>query len=84
MCRNTIRKAKVQMELNMRDVKNNKHLSLEGFDWKRQEKRSIPPLINKKGELALIGVEKTEMLPEFFAESSLAVMFPKHFVLLNF
>jgi len=67
MCRNGIRKAKVQMELNMvRDVKNNKRLSLKGFGWKIQEKKGIPLLINEKGELALIDVEKTETLAEFF------------------
>ena len=46
VCRDRIRKAKAQMELNLaRDVKDNK----KGFYWyigrKRQAKESVPPLV---------------------------------------
>ena len=49
MCRNEIRKAKAQMELNLaRDVKNTK----KGFYWynghERQANESIPHLKNEK------------------------------------
>ena len=67
-CRDGIRKAKAQMELNLaRDVKNN----MEGFyrytGQKRQVKDSVPPLLNKQVELATADIEKAEVLSEFFA-----------------
>ncbi|KFZ66869.1 hypothetical protein N338_11098, partial [Podiceps cristatus] len=53
-CRNGIRKAKAQMELNLaRDVKNNKKGFYRYIGQKRQAKESVPPLVNEKGELAV-------------------------------
>jgi len=52
-CRERIRKAKVHMKLNLaRNVKNSKRDSFRYIDQKRQEKDSVAPLINEKGELA--------------------------------
>ena len=52
MCRDGVRKAKVQMKLNLvEEVKNNKR-SFRYIRQKRQEEESVPPLINEKGELA--------------------------------
>ena len=62
-----IRKAKVQMELNlMRDVKNKKGF-YRYIGQKRQAMESVPPLLNEKAELAPTNMEKTEVLNKFFA-----------------
>ena len=46
VCRDRIRKAKVQMELNLvRDVKDNKNGSYRYIGRKRQAKESVPPLM---------------------------------------
>ncbi|KFZ51818.1 hypothetical protein N338_12594, partial [Podiceps cristatus] len=67
-CRDGIWKVKAQMELNLaRDVKNNKKGSYRYTGQKSQAKESVPPLVNEKGELAVIDVEKAEVLNEFFA-----------------
>ena len=65
--RDGIRKAKVQMKLNLvEEVKNNKR-SFRYIRQKRQEEESVPPLINEKGEVASKDMEKAEVLSEFFA-----------------
>ena len=66
-CRNGIKKAKAQIELNLvRDVKNN----MKGFYGytcqQSQTKESVPSLINEKGKLATTGTEKAETFKEFF------------------
>ena len=67
MCRDGIRNAKVQMELNLaRDVKNSKGF-LRYTGQKRQTKESVPHLIKKKGKLPSSDMEKAEVLNEFFA-----------------
>lgn len=67
MCRDGIRKAKAQMELNLaRDVKNNKSF-FRYIGQKRQAKEIIPPLINEKEELAYSDMEKAKVLNELFA-----------------
>ena len=51
-CRRRIRKAKVQVELNLeRDVKNNKKTFYRYIGQKRQAKMGVPSLVNLKGEL---------------------------------
>ena len=46
MCRDRLRKAKEQMELNLaRDVKDNKRGFYRYIGRKRQAKESVPPLV---------------------------------------
>jgi len=53
--RERIRKAKVQMELNLaRHVKNNKNGFYRYIGRRSQAKESVPPLINEDGELLLL------------------------------
>ena len=48
MCRDRVRKAKGQMELNLtRDVKNNKKEFYRYIGRRKQTKESVPPLINE-------------------------------------
>lgn len=68
MCKDGIRKAKKQMELNlMKKVKNNKKGFYRYIGQKRQVKENVPPLINEKGELTATHMEKADVLTEFFA-----------------
>ncbi|KFQ62499.1 hypothetical protein N334_03741, partial [Pelecanus crispus] len=68
LCREAVRKAKARMELNLaRDVKNNKQGFYRYINQKRKVKESIPPLMNKKGELVSTDEEKAEVLNNFFA-----------------
>ncbi|KFZ51573.1 hypothetical protein N338_04103, partial [Podiceps cristatus] len=67
-CRDGIRKAKAQMELNLaRDVKNNKKGFYRYIGQKRQAKERVPPLVNEKGELAATDAEKAEVQNQFSA-----------------
>jgi len=67
-CRNGIKKAKAQIELNLvRDVKNNSKGYYRCISLKRKSKESVPHLMNEKGELATMDMEKAEELKEFFA-----------------
>jgi len=61
MCRDCIRKSKVQMELNLTsNVKNNK--GFFGYTGqKRQAKENVSPLINEKELLASTDTEKAEV-----------------------
>jgi len=53
MCRVRIKKAKVQMKLNLaRNLKKNRKKIYRYTDQKRQAKESLPSLISEKGELA--------------------------------
>ena len=68
VCRDRIRKAKAQMELNLaRDVKDN----MKGFygyiGRRRRAKESVPPQMKGNGELASSDTEKAEVLSECFA-----------------
>ena len=68
MCRDRIRKAKVQMELNLvRDVKDNKKGFYRYIGRRRQAKESVSPLMIGNGELASSDIEKAEVLNECFA-----------------
>ena len=54
VCRDRIRKAKVQMELNLvRDVKDNKKGFYRHTGRGRQAKESVPPLMNSRRVLHL-------------------------------
>lgn len=65
MCTDRIRKAKVQMELNLvTDVKNNKK---RFFSTLRLTKESISLPTNEKGQLASSDLEQAEVLNEFLA-----------------
>jgi len=69
-CRDGIRKAKEQMELNLaRDVKNKKRF-YRNIGQKRDAKESLHPLLNERGELATTVVEKAEVHNVFFTGSS--------------
>ena len=67
VCRDRIRKAKAQMELNLaRDVK----ITRRGSTYigrRRWAKESVPPLMKGNGELASSDTEKAEVLSECFA-----------------
>ena len=68
VCRDRIRKAKAQMELNLvRDVKDNKKGFYRYLGRRRQAKESVPPLMKGNGELASSDIEKAEVLSERFA-----------------
>jgi len=67
LCRDGVRKAKAQLELNLaRDAKNNK-----GFyryvSRKKMVKESVPPLMSETGKLAIADEEKAEVLNNFLA-----------------
>ena len=70
VCRDGIRKATARMELSLaRDAKNNR----KGFDryiaQKRKAKKSVPPLMDEKGELVKTDTEKAEVLNNFCAST---------------
>ena len=68
VCRDRIRKAKVQRELNLaRDVKDNKKGFYKYIGRRRQAKETVPPLMKSNGELASSEIEKAEVLSECFA-----------------
>ena len=68
-CRDGIKKAKAQMELNLaRDVKNNKGF-YRYIGRRRQAKESVPPVMNEKGELASSDMKKAEKLNKCFASA---------------
>ena len=68
VCRDRIRKAKVQMELNLvTDVKDNKKGFYGYMGRKRLAKECILHLMKGNGELASSDIEKAEVLNECFA-----------------
>ncbi|KAK4806963.1 LOW QUALITY PROTEIN: hypothetical protein QYF61_027330 [Mycteria americana] len=61
LCRDGVRKAKAQLELNLaRDAKNNKKGFYRYINQKRKVKESVPPLMNKNGGLVSTDEEKAE------------------------
>ena len=67
VCRDRIRKAKAQMELNLaRDVKDKKGF-YRYIVRRRQAKESVSPLMKGDGELASSGIEEADVLNECFA-----------------
>ena len=68
VCRDRIRKAKAQMELNLvRDATDNKKGFYRYIGRRRQAKESVPPLTKGNGELASSDIEKAEVHNECFA-----------------
>ena len=79
-CRDGIRKAKAQTELNFaREVKSNKKGFYRYTGQKKQVKESVPPLINGKRELATAGMEKAEVFNKFFS----SIRSPTSLIFLN-
>ncbi|KFV18186.1 hypothetical protein N340_03027, partial [Tauraco erythrolophus] len=68
LCRDGVKKAKVQLELNMtRDAKNNTKSFCQYVSQKRKVKESMSLLMNKTGKLETTDEEKAEVLSNFFA-----------------
>ncbi|KAK4814463.1 hypothetical protein QYF61_018981, partial [Mycteria americana] len=63
LCRDGVRKAKEQLELNLaRDAKNNKKGFYRHINQERKVKESVPPLMNKSGDLVSTDEEKAESM----------------------
>ncbi|KAK4828789.1 hypothetical protein QYF61_000846 [Mycteria americana] len=68
LCRDGVRKAKAQLELNLaRDAKNNRKGFYRYVSQKRKVKESVPALMSKTGKLVTTDEEKAEVLNNFFA-----------------
>ncbi|KFZ48948.1 hypothetical protein N338_11822, partial [Podiceps cristatus] len=68
LCRDGVRRAKVQLELNLaRDAKNNKKGFYRYISRKRKVKESVPPLMSETGKLVTADEEKDEVLNNIFA-----------------
>ncbi|PKU34574.1 rna-directed dna polymerase from mobile element jockey-like [Limosa lapponica baueri] len=68
LCRNWVRNAKAQLELNLaRDSKSKKKGSYRYVNQKRKLKESIPPLIRKTGKLVKKDEEKAEVFNNVFS-----------------
>ncbi|KFQ62398.1 hypothetical protein N334_02973, partial [Pelecanus crispus] len=68
LCREGVRKAKAQLELNLaRDIKNNKKGFYRYVNQKRKVKESVPPLMNKNSDLVSTDEEKAEVINNLFA-----------------
>ena len=67
LCRDGVRKAKVQLELSSaRDEKNNQQGFYRYVSQKRKAKESVPSLLNMTGKLVTMDKEKAEVLNKFF------------------
>ncbi|KFZ67676.1 hypothetical protein N338_01599, partial [Podiceps cristatus] len=67
LCRDEVRKAKMQLELNLaRDSKNNKKGFYRYVSQKRKVKESVPPLMSRTGKLVSTN-KKVEVQNSFFA-----------------
>jgi len=71
LCRDGLRKAKVQLGLDLaRDVKNNKKGFYRYVSQKRKVKESVPPhTMSKTGKLVTMDKAKAEVLSKFFASA---------------
>ncbi|KFR03253.1 hypothetical protein N306_07323, partial [Opisthocomus hoazin] len=68
LCRDGVRKAKAQLELNLaRDAKNNKKGFYRYVSQKKMVKESVPPLMSKTSKLVTADEEKAEVHNNFFA-----------------
>jgi len=66
--RETTRKAKVHLELNLaRDVKDNKKSYFKYISSKRKTRNNVGPLLNEVSDLMTENIEKAELLNAFFA-----------------
>ncbi|PKU34089.1 rna-directed dna polymerase from mobile element jockey-like [Limosa lapponica baueri] len=77
LCRDEVRKAKAQLELNSaRDVKKNKKGFYRYINQKRKVKGNVPPVMSNSGELVSTDEEKAEVLNNFFASVFTGNPFP--------
>ncbi|KFV15714.1 hypothetical protein N339_02762, partial [Pterocles gutturalis] len=68
LCRDGVRKAKAQLELNLvKDAKNNKKGFYRYVNQKRKVKESVPALMSEAAKLATTDEEEAEVLKNFFA-----------------
>ncbi|PKU31931.1 hypothetical protein llap_17764 [Limosa lapponica baueri] len=68
MCRDGIRKAKAQLELNLAsDMKNNKKGFFKHKSCKKKARENVSPVLNEVGALMTEDAEKAELLNAFFA-----------------
>ncbi|KFZ67368.1 hypothetical protein N338_13023, partial [Podiceps cristatus] len=68
LCRDGVRKAKAQLEMNLaRNAKNNKKGFYRYINQKRKVKERAPALMNENGELVSTDEEKAEVLNNIFA-----------------
>ncbi|PKU49591.1 rna-directed dna polymerase from mobile element jockey-like [Limosa lapponica baueri] len=68
LCRDEVREAKAQLELDLaRDIKKNKKGFYRYINQKRKVKENVPPLLSSNGELVSTEEEKAEVLNNFFA-----------------
>jgi len=66
-CKDDVRKAKAQLELNLaKDAKNNKRGFYRYVRQKRKVKESVAPPMSKNGKLVKMDKEKAEVLSNFF------------------
>jgi len=69
-CKDGVRKARVQLEVNLaRDTKNNKKGFYRYISQKRKVKESIPPLIRKSSNPVTTDKEHAEVLGSFVASA---------------
>jgi len=67
-CRDTTRKAKIHLALNLaRNVKNNKKGFFKCISSKGKMRENVGPLLNEVGALVTEDAEKAELLNTFFA-----------------
>ena len=77
MCRDSVKKAKAQLELNLEmDSKNGKMGFYRYVNQKRKVKDCVPSLMNKAGKLVTTDKKKAEVLNSFLPQSSLASSLP--------
>ncbi|GAB0204370.1 hypothetical protein GRJ2_002902600 [Grus japonensis] len=77
VCRDAVRKAKVQLELKLaRDVKNYKKGFFRYINNKQKQKENIGPLLNRRGELVTNNAEKAEVLNISFTSVSTSTVGP--------
>ncbi|KFQ22405.1 hypothetical protein N332_14875, partial [Mesitornis unicolor] len=70
LCREKIRRAKAQLELNLASaVKDNKKGFYKYIGNKRRTKESLPPLVDVGGSIVTRSEEKAEVLNAFFASA---------------
>ena len=67
LCRDGVRKAKAQLELNLaRDAKKNKKGFYRYLNQKRKVQEAVPLLVSDTGKLVTTDKEKAEVLTKFF------------------
>ncbi|GAB0206434.1 mitochondrial enolase superfamily member 1 [Grus japonensis] len=78
VCRDTTRKAKAQLELNLaKDVKDNKKGFFKYISSKRKTRENVGPLLNEMGALVMEDTEKAELPNAAFASVFTAKVAPE-------